>query len=826
MRTRRPLIAAVALTIAGAVVPAAVVAAPAKPVPKCFGKKATIVATGNNKTVNGTKHNDVIVALGKGDKVSGKGGNDLICTKAAKSVDAGPGNDKVQFGSGKILGGAGNDTLTQAYKGKAQVFGGAGNDTIKLITKGNLVDSGTGLDVLIVAPALLDFQTIIPRDGLTINGVTPRIDAPKGAPTADISFDGDPGPIVYATTAAAYDFTSSDDSVALRHVLPPNGRTLKSWQIDFGDGSVHSGPGGLPAYFPHSYLTDGSHVIVATQTDSSGRSTTRSITVNTSRRPTADLAVTSNNTATGDVVFNTTGTKAGSGATLTSWFIDFGDGTTTGNVGAPPATISHTYPISSSNWEAVLYVTDDHGSQDYDYSDYVQHYAPDGNLHLYAAPTVSTTNITGHLETYGNIGSAGTQSGAPLPVNGTVLTGQYVELNEASANTDGITVNWGDGCVITQYPGTSPNYVSQNADICTASYGSFNYHQYSGPGARTITITVQQDGGTPPSLTLTYQVTVVARQTVAHLNRVGIVGQGPVKLSTAGTTFAPGAHFWALYFGDDSAPIYGTGAVPASVVHVYPSGVYYPYLVATDHFGLISQGQGFVDATSVRARVAGFDAYEGDDPGAGQWTPALVATDASGDAAVHFSGVFVPSVGAQPKVASISFGDGAVQTVPGFEDGSFGSYTSNYSEYQDAVHGYSQPGDFLAVLSAKDTKGQVATASRLVSVGGRVAIGSPDYVTVNAQAAQPTVLATVTPGASYGTNSGPLGWSVYWDDPTPLPNGDTNASAGQGAIPAAVAHTYPNPGPSNTADYDVYIDVANDHGSTLVRHVVLHIVGA
>jgi RTX calcium-binding nonapeptide repeat (4 copies) len=100
-------------------------------VPRCFGKKATIVGTAKADLIKGTARADVIVGLGGTDTIKGLGGNDLIC--------GGKGADKLIGGGGGDLlsGDAGNDILSGS--GAADfLFGGAGNDTF---------NGGTGFDL-------------------------------------------------------------------------------------------------------------------------------------------------------------------------------------------------------------------------------------------------------------------------------------------------------------------------------------------------------------------------------------------------------------------------------------------------------------------------------------------------------------------------------------------------------------------------------------------------------------------------------------------------------------------------------------------------------
>jgi uncharacterized delta-60 repeat protein len=91
-------------------------------VPRCGGKKATIVGTSGNDKLRGTRRSDVIAGLGGNDTISGGAGNDVIC--------GGAGNDKISGGAGKdkLYGGAGRDRLNGG-SGKDALNGGAGKDS-------------------------------------------------------------------------------------------------------------------------------------------------------------------------------------------------------------------------------------------------------------------------------------------------------------------------------------------------------------------------------------------------------------------------------------------------------------------------------------------------------------------------------------------------------------------------------------------------------------------------------------------------------------------------------------------------------------------------
>ena len=102
-------------------------------VPRCAGKRATIVGTVRRDVLRGTPRADVIVALRGNDVIMAAGGDDVVC--------GGAGNDRVAGGSGadRLLGeagddlldgGAGRDVLLGAV-GRDRLLGGAGADTLR-----------------------------------------------------------------------------------------------------------------------------------------------------------------------------------------------------------------------------------------------------------------------------------------------------------------------------------------------------------------------------------------------------------------------------------------------------------------------------------------------------------------------------------------------------------------------------------------------------------------------------------------------------------------------------------------------------------------------
>ena len=105
-------------------------------VPRCGGKRATIVGTKGSERLKGTRRSDVIVALGGNDKVTGGRGNDIIC--------GGDGNDSVS-------GEAGKDRI-YGQNGKDSLSGGDGNDRLEGGTANDKMNGGPGKDGLLGGP--------------------------------------------------------------------------------------------------------------------------------------------------------------------------------------------------------------------------------------------------------------------------------------------------------------------------------------------------------------------------------------------------------------------------------------------------------------------------------------------------------------------------------------------------------------------------------------------------------------------------------------------------------------------------------------------------
>lgn len=151
---------------------------------------------------------------------------------------------------------------------------------------------------------------------------------PNSAPEA--SFD-----VNCVDLTCAFTDTSTDDGSI----------TDRTW--DFGDGTTSTEQ--KPS---HSYSMAGTYTVELSVTDDRGatRSTTRSVTVNTSPKATFE-------TTCADLTCTFTDMSLDPDGTVTSWAWDFGDGATSSDQHP-----SHTYSTAGT-YEVTLTVTDDGGSQ-------------------------------------------------------------------------------------------------------------------------------------------------------------------------------------------------------------------------------------------------------------------------------------------------------------------------------------------------------------------------------------------------------------------------------------------------------------------------------
>ena len=113
------------------------------------------------------------------------------------------------------------------------------------------------------------------------------------------------------------------------------------WRVDFGDGLFKTGFGQPPASLAHAYQKAGDFKPRLTVLSAQG-ATSQSATTSVSVAATPLISLIANPPSGNpplDVIFK----LSTSVQNITTWSVDFGDGTHTGGAGKPPASVSHSY---------------------------------------------------------------------------------------------------------------------------------------------------------------------------------------------------------------------------------------------------------------------------------------------------------------------------------------------------------------------------------------------------------------------------------------------------------------------------------------------------
>lgn len=112
-----------------------------------------IPGTAGDETLTGTEQDDLITGGDGRDIIYGGAGNDEITVSdGGDFIDAGAGDDTITLSGGSqgestVIGGDGNDNITNSSTDKHRLFGGSGNDSIQA-RPGDVVDGGAGDDII------------------------------------------------------------------------------------------------------------------------------------------------------------------------------------------------------------------------------------------------------------------------------------------------------------------------------------------------------------------------------------------------------------------------------------------------------------------------------------------------------------------------------------------------------------------------------------------------------------------------------------------------------------------------------------------------------
>jgi uncharacterized delta-60 repeat protein len=303
----------------------------------------------------------------------------------------------------------------------------------------------------------------------------------------------------------------------------PGTDTITSWTINWGDGSeVVSGN---PSSVTHTYADgDNNYTISATATDEDGTYSSNTVAVSVENvAPTLTISGASN-VDEGDVyTLNLSSSDPGTD-TITSWTINWGDGSEV--VSGNPSSVTHTYADGDNNYTISATATDEDGT--------------------FAAGNTVAVMVD-------NVAPSLTISGAASVNEGSVYT---LNLSSSDPGTDTITswtINWGDGSEV----------VSGNPSNVTHTYadGDNNY---------TITATATDEDGTfAAGNSVAVSVSNVAP--TLTISGAADVDEGAVYTLNLSSS-DPGADTitsWTINWGDGSEVVSGN---PSSVTHTYADG--------------------------------------------------------------------------------------------------------------------------------------------------------------------------------------------------------------------------------------------------------------
>lgn len=122
---------------------------------------------------------------------------------------------------------------------------------------------------------------------------------------------------------------------------------VAQWRIDYGDGKSKVAIGTPPASITHTYAKEGDYRPRVTTIAAANSTTSASVTASVSVHNAQLISLTAN-PASGASPLKVAFGLGTTVVNITTWTLDFGDGTHTGGGGKPPASVSHTYAKDGS----------------------------------------------------------------------------------------------------------------------------------------------------------------------------------------------------------------------------------------------------------------------------------------------------------------------------------------------------------------------------------------------------------------------------------------------------------------------------------------------
>jgi PKD repeat protein len=330
----------------------------------------------------------------------------------------------------------------------------------------------------------------------------------------------DANPVASFTTNT----TNGDLPLTVQFTNTSTGANITGCQWTFGDGNVSTSSNPV-----HTFYKYGSYSVTLTVTNDGGSSLPYSKTITVlDQAPVAKFNV---NTSSGNVPMTVAFTNVSTGANITGWTWNFGDGTN-----STATNPTHKYTVAGT-YTANLTVTNDGGS----------------------STSASKTITVNTVPIAANFTGSPTSGDASLAVTFTDLSvGSGIDLWQW---------NFGDG----------------SANVSTTSSTNPS-HTFSSYGNYTVTLTVTNTAGSSSTLQRVNYITVWDAKPVA--NFTGNVTSGAVPLTVLFTDHSTGANItlWQWSFGDGSSNV--TSATSTNPIHTYnATGKYTVMLTVTNDGG-------------------------------------------------------------------------------------------------------------------------------------------------------------------------------------------------------------------------------------------------
>ena len=372
-------------------------------------------------------------------------------------------------------------------------------------------------------PRLSRTRTRAPPADVTISGTATNDNGTVATNSLDVSVTPVPPTLVISGASSVPDDTPYVLNLA---ASDPNQVTISSWTINWGDGTVQT-VSGNPSSVTHTY-TGGpnNYTISASATDANGTYDSNTLPLTVTPAPLGPTISGNPTVNEGDVyTLNLSATDPDQDP-ISSWTINWGDGSPPQTVTGNPSSVTHVFADAGS-YTVNAAVTDDQGS----YS---------------ATPLSVTAELVPPTVTISGASTVNEEATYTLNLS---ATGE-----PANHPITSWTINWGDG--------STPQTVSGNPSSAT--------YVYANAGTYTITASANEDEGTFAAAA-PVNVTVGVVPPMVTISGAATVNEDATYTLNLSATGEPSNHpitSWTINWGDGSAPQTISGN-PSSATYVY-----------------------------------------------------------------------------------------------------------------------------------------------------------------------------------------------------------------------------------------------------------------